>query len=81
MVPRIMKQGRLAPWFYLLPALVLMTVFIVYPTIGTIRLSLLDATQHRICCHHLYCRPALLGDFRELSLRPHQSGYAAGPAQ
>lgn len=45
MVPRIMKQGRLAPWFYLFPALVLMTVFIVYPTIGTFRLSLLDATS------------------------------------
>ena len=45
MVPRIMKQGRLAPWYYLLPALILMTVFIVYPTIGTIRLSLLDATS------------------------------------
>ena len=43
MIPRIMKQGRLAPWLYLLPALVLMTVFIVYPTIGTICLSLLDA--------------------------------------
>jgi alpha-glucoside transport system permease protein len=40
-----MKQGRLAPWFYLFPALVLMTVFIVYPTIGTFRLSLLDATS------------------------------------
>jgi alpha-glucoside transport system permease protein len=38
-----MKQGRLAPWFYLIPALVLMTVFIIYPTIGTIRLSLLNA--------------------------------------
>jgi alpha-glucoside transport system permease protein len=38
-----MRQGRWAPWFYLLPALILMTVFIVYPTIGTIRLSLLDA--------------------------------------
>ncbi len=45
MVPKIMKQGRLAPWYYLLPALILMTVFIVYPTIGTIRLSLLDATS------------------------------------
>ena len=45
MVPRIMKQGRLAPWYYLLPALILMSVFIVYPTIGTIRLSLLDATS------------------------------------
>jgi alpha-glucoside transport system permease protein len=40
-----MKQGRLAPWFYLLPALVLMTIFIVYPTIGTFRLSLLGATS------------------------------------
>ncbi len=45
MVPKIMKQGRMAPWLYLLPALILMTVFIVYPTIGTIRLSLLDATS------------------------------------
>jgi alpha-glucoside transport system permease protein len=45
MVPKIMKQGRLAPWLYLLPALVLMTVFILYPTIGTMRLSLLDATS------------------------------------
>jgi alpha-glucoside transport system permease protein len=40
-----MKQGRLAPWFYLLPALVLMTIFIVYPTIGTLRLSVLDANS------------------------------------
>ena len=45
MIPRIMKQGRLAPWFYLLPALVLMTIFIVYPTIGTLRLSVLDANS------------------------------------
>jgi alpha-glucoside transport system permease protein len=45
MVPTIMKQGRLAPWLYLLPALILMIVFIVYPTIGTFRLSLLDATS------------------------------------
>ena len=45
MVPTIMKQGRLAPWLYLFPALILMTAFIVYPTIGTIRLSLLDATS------------------------------------
>ena len=45
MVPKIMKQGRLAPWYYLLPALILMTAFIVYPTIGTIRLSLLDSTS------------------------------------
>jgi alpha-glucoside transport system permease protein len=39
-----MKQGRWAPWLYILPALVIMTVFIVYPTIGTFRLSLMDDT-------------------------------------
>ena len=45
MVPKIMKQGRLAPWLYLAPALIIMLVFIIYPTIGTIRLSLLDGTS------------------------------------
>ncbi len=45
MVPKIMKQGRWAPWLYLAPALIIMLVFIVYPTIGTIRLSLLDETS------------------------------------
>jgi alpha-glucoside transport system permease protein len=43
MVPKIMKQGRLTPWLYMAPALLLMTIFIVYPTISTVRLSLLDA--------------------------------------
>ena len=43
MVPKIMKQGWLAPWLYLAPALLLMIVFIVYPTIRTFQLSLLDA--------------------------------------
>ena len=37
--PRIMKQGRLTPWFYLVPALVVMTLFIVYPMINTVVLS------------------------------------------
>jgi alpha-glucoside transport system permease protein len=36
----IMKQGRFVPWVYLLPALVLMTAFIIYPGINTIFLSL-----------------------------------------
>ena len=40
--PKIMKQGIWAPWFYLLPALVVMSVFIVYPMINTILLSFLD---------------------------------------
>jgi alpha-glucoside transport system permease protein len=41
--PRILKQGRLAPWLYLLPATVFILVYIIYPTIATIRLSFLDA--------------------------------------
>jgi alpha-glucoside transport system permease protein len=42
MVPRIMKQGNLAPWLYLLPALFIMGVFILYPAIITARFSLLN---------------------------------------
>ena len=41
-VPKVMKQGKLVPWLYLLPALVIMTVFIVYPMINTVGLSLLN---------------------------------------
>jgi alpha-glucoside transport system permease protein len=39
-VPKIMQQGRFVPWFYLLPALILMFIFIVYPAINTAYLSL-----------------------------------------
>src|SRR5690242_19913634 len=38
-VPRIMKQGGLTPWLYLLPSLIVMSFFIVYPMINTIGLS------------------------------------------
>lgn len=38
-VPQIMKQGTLAPWLYLLPALLVMSFFIFYPMINTITLS------------------------------------------
>jgi len=41
-VPQIMRQGRLAPWLYLAPALVVMTFFIVYPMVNTIYLSFLN---------------------------------------
>jgi len=44
MVPKIMKQGTLTPWLYLFGALAIMAVFIVYPTINTARLSLMDKT-------------------------------------
>ncbi|MEW6403244.1 MAG: sugar ABC transporter permease [Chloroflexota bacterium] len=38
-VPKIMRQGNLAPWLYLLPALLVMSFFIVYPMINTVALS------------------------------------------
>ena len=38
-VPEIMKQGKIAPWLYLLPALLVMSFFIVYPMFNTIYLS------------------------------------------
>jgi alpha-glucoside transport system permease protein len=44
MVPKIMKQGRFVPWLYLAGALLIMLVFIVYPTIRTFTLSLRDKT-------------------------------------
>lgn len=38
-IPKIMKQGNWIPWLYLLPSLLVMSVFIVYPMINTIGLS------------------------------------------
>ncbi len=43
--PAIMKQGKLTPWLYLLPALIVMTIYILYPMINTIGLSLQDASS------------------------------------
>ena len=39
-IPGIMRQGRLTPWLYLLPALLVMTTFIIYPGLNTFYLSL-----------------------------------------
>lgn len=44
MVPKIMKQGTLTPWLYLAAAMLIIFVFIVYPTINTMILSLRDKT-------------------------------------
>jgi alpha-glucoside transport system permease protein len=38
----VMKQGKLAPWLYLLPAIIIMSIFIVYPMLNTINLSFLN---------------------------------------
>jgi alpha-glucoside transport system permease protein len=42
MVPKIMKQGRLAPLLYLGPAIIIMFIFVIYPTFNTIILSFMD---------------------------------------
>lgn len=42
--PKIMQQGRVVPWFYILPALIVILVFVVYPTVNTAALSLRDRT-------------------------------------
>lgn len=42
LIPAVMRQKPLTPWLYLAPALLVMTVFIVYPGLSTAYLSLLD---------------------------------------
>ncbi|MFL7794104.1 MAG: carbohydrate ABC transporter permease, partial [Anaerolineae bacterium] len=42
-VPKIMKQGRLMPLLFVLPAMLIMSFFVVYPTINTLSLSFKDA--------------------------------------
>lgn len=37
--PMIMRQGRIVPWLYVGPALVIMLIFVVYPTLRTTYLS------------------------------------------
>lgn len=37
--PTVMRQGKVVPWLYLLPALIVMTVFILYPLVNTVGLS------------------------------------------
>jgi alpha-glucoside transport system permease protein len=43
LVPKIMKQGRLTPWLYVAPALIVMAFFIVYPMLSTLLLSFRNA--------------------------------------
>lgn len=38
-VPTIMRQGKITPWIYVGPALLVMTIFIVYPGLNTLYLS------------------------------------------
>ncbi|MEX1248426.1 MAG: sugar ABC transporter permease [Anaerolineales bacterium] len=45
-VPNIMRQGGLVPWLYILPALLIIIVFIVFPMVNTMFLSLRDADSN-----------------------------------
>jgi alpha-glucoside transport system permease protein len=38
-VPNIMRQGKVTPWIYVGPALLVMTIFIIYPGLNTLYLS------------------------------------------
>ena len=42
--PKIMQQGKVVPWLYVIPSLILIAVFVVYPTINTTYLSFRDKT-------------------------------------
>jgi alpha-glucoside transport system permease protein len=55
MVPKIMKQGTLTPWLYLSAALLIMLVFIVFPTANTVVLSFRDKTSIQSAA--VDCRP------------------------
>lgn len=44
---RIMQQGYAIPWLYILPALLMIVLFIVYPTINTVLLSFRDRAGER----------------------------------
>ena len=37
------RRGRLSPWLWLLPALLFVSVFLIYPVIATLRLSFMNA--------------------------------------
>lgn len=45
--PKIMQQGRVVPWLYVLPALLVIIIFIVYPVINTAQLSLRNRTSDK----------------------------------
>jgi len=44
---KIMQQGKVVPWLYILPALLVIVIFIVYPVVNTTVLSFRDRTGER----------------------------------
>ena len=43
-VAPVMRQGKFVPWLYLLPAIIVMSIFILYPMINTVNLSFQNAS-------------------------------------
>ncbi len=47
-VLKIMKHGQVVPWLYVAPAVILMTIFIIYPGLNTFFLSFRDADANQL---------------------------------
>ena len=43
--PMIMRQGRWTPWFYLAPAILILTIFVLYPAVRTALFSFQNANS------------------------------------
>jgi alpha-glucoside transport system permease protein len=58
-------QGRILPWVFIIPALVLLTMYLVYPMVATILLSFTDKTNGNPLLHYgELLQPTFLGIFR-----------------
>ncbi len=56
--PAIMKQGKLAPWLFVGPALLILLAYIAYPTVNTILLSFQNGDSSALAS--TACRPGQL---------------------
>ena len=66
------RQRIVRPWLWLTPGLALLAVFLVYPTLSTVVLSLFDARSERFVglanYAYLFTDPAMLGALRNNAL-------------
>jgi alpha-glucoside transport system permease protein len=78
----VMRQGRGVPWLYLLPALIVMTLFIVYPMVNTIYLSFLNrastASAATECQPNQSCWGAFENYHYALTAEINKSSFIAG---